>query len=419
MKWVPLIAGGAVALLFLVFILGQVGGDRVQAPPDAASTSGPRQAASDATPPPAPQPAPPGAARAAVGPASTDEVLAQTLRAVPEPEPVKRNATVDRRLPYFEGVMARHYRGLPLARRQDGLNRRIRDFNRWLADSQKPLVAEQAEITRANVGLDKVKAEIAALDKGLAKAAVGAVSRRKAAARNAKVKLYNGRAKALRTRQAGLRQRVDQFHAETNQRRQALDKEQRDLNQTIEAGNSWARGRQDLRFFSELNQHYAELRAHKSPGPEAEAKVRKLRALRRELAQHTMASEAATKSGMIIVPGLLCGEEPCHFLVDTGANSVTVTPEMVKALGLTDRIGKEIEITLAGGIRIKAREITLPRLAVFGKEARNVEGVVLEANQVGVDGLLGHSFLDRFDYQIDRTKDPKLTLRPAKGSAQP
>ena len=35
---------------------------------------------------------------------------------------------------------------------------------------------------------------------------------------------------------------------------------------------------------------------------------------------------------------------------------------------------------------------------------------VLDAPEVGVDGLLGQSFLSRFSYRVDRDHDPKLIL---------
>ncbi len=40
-----------------------------------------------------------------------------------------------------------------------------------------------------------------------------------------------------------------------------------------------------------------------------------------------------------------------------------------------------------------------------------METVVLDEPAPGVDGCLGLSFLDRFDWQIDRKDQPRLILR--------
>ena len=98
------------------------------------------------------------------------------------------------------------------------------------------------------------------------------------------------------------------------------------------------------------------------------------------------------------------------MLVDTGATTVSVTPVMVEALGLKESLGELVEVTLAGGIRIKAPQLFLPSMTVAGKEAKYVKALMLNPSLPGVDGCVGLSFLNRFDYVIEKALPQKLVL---------
>ena len=99
------------------------------------------------------------------------------------------------------------------------------------------------------------------------------------------------------------------------------------------------------------------------------------------------------------------------FLVDTGATITTIHPAMIGALGLSENLGKEESYRLAGGIRKNAREVTIPSISVSGKSAVNVKAAVLNPSDIGIDGLLGHSFLNHFDYRIEKKEKPELILK--------
>ena len=143
--------------------------------------------------------------------------------------------------------------------------------------------------------------------------------------------------------------------------------------------------------------------------------INRTRSIRHELGKIAI-SNSHDENGMILVPVTLCRRETSVYIVDTGARAVTVPPALVEALGLTDQIGEAVDVSLAGGLRISGPELIIPQLSVDGMEAENVRAVVLKEPMVGVDGLLGLSFLNRFSYRIEKKGwgDTKLILKALK-----
>ena len=54
----------------------------------------------------------------------------------------------------------------------------------------------------------------------------------------------------------------------------------------------------------------------------------------------------------------------------------------------------------------------IPQLAVLGMEAENVEAIVLDEFDAGVDGLLGLSYLKRFTFRIHQRHRDKIIIEP-------
>ena len=107
------------------------------------------------------------------------------------------------------------------------------------------------------------------------------------------------------------------------------------------------------------------------------------------------------------------------LLVDTGAMSVTLPMSLVEALGLSDRLGDEISVAVAGGGRVRGRKLTIPQLSVQGHELENVRAIVLDEFDAGVDGLLGLSYLKRFAIRIDSQHPDKLAIEPRPSEGNP
>jgi aspartyl protease family protein len=138
----------------------------------------------------------------------------------------------------------------------------------------------------------------------------------------------------------------------------------------------------------------------------------KARAMRHDLFEDVVKRYDGAETGAVIVEATLCRKESCFLLVDTGAMAVTVPSSMVEALGLSDRLGKEVQATVAGGGRIRGRELTIPQLSVLGMEAEDVRAIVLDEFDAGVDGSLGLSYLKRFDVRIGQSHKEKLIIEP-------
>lgn len=88
------------------------------------------------------------------------------------------------------------------------------------------------------------------------------------------------------------------------------------------------------------------------------------------------------------------------FLVDTGATTVLVSAAFAARAGLPT--GEPAKVSLADGSVITVRRTLLQSIRVGEVRAENVEAAVAPAPPgEGLDGLLGMSFLGRFDLSID------------------
>lgn len=180
----------------------------------------------------------------------------------------------------------------------------------------------------------------------------------------------------------------------------------------------WHNSDKGLGLFMKVNELYARLEQERTSGrppAHADGDLEVLRGIRRELGDHTRRRQEKHENGLIIVPATLCGREESWFVVDTGASIVTIPSELLSVLGLSGQTGAVMTVALAGGIRIQGPEVIIPSITVFGKTAEQVKAIVIPPSVPGVDGLLGHSFLNRFDYRVDRTRDPQLSLEPKSG----
>lgn len=91
-----------------------------------------------------------------------------------------------------------------------------------------------------------------------------------------------------------------------------------------------------------------------------------------------------------------------NFLIDTGAAFVSVSQSFAQRIGLKLKAGKSITLITAAGPR-HATLVTVPSVRLQGLEAHSVEVAVADDDAMGKqwDGLLGNSFLSRFQVHLD------------------
>ena len=95
-----------------------------------------------------------------------------------------------------------------------------------------------------------------------------------------------------------------------------------------------------------------------------------------------------------------------RFLIDTGATVITLSRADARRIGLDYRSGTPTSAMTVNGA-VRGWRVSLDSVRVGGMTVRDVEAIVLDADTLPV-GLLGMSFLDRFDMRRDGTK---LVLR--------
>jgi hypothetical protein len=198
--------------------------------------------------------------------------------------------------------------------------------------------------------------------------------------------------------------KVRQIQEELNGLRTQVRAEREAVDTRAAAYEAFAKDGGDVAFFTGLNRLLVE--ARKTGDTAALAKVR---ALRRELGAWATAMEARSPHGMLILETHI-GEEPSWLVLDTGATEVVVGPDVLEAAGVSLAAGADNTIVVVGGQCLPGREVRLPQLTVAGQTKTEVPATAVHPFQVGVDGLLGQSFLKGFVYTVDDRKAEKLML---------
>jgi clan AA aspartic protease (TIGR02281 family) len=104
----------------------------------------------------------------------------------------------------------------------------------------------------------------------------------------------------------------------------------------------------------------------------------------------------------ISLPVSVNGVAAGQFLVDTGASMVVLSLACALAVGVNLQNANPIEVVVADGRRVAAKQIMLKSVAVGTAKAMQVAAAVIEAAPgADVQGLLGMSFLGNFIVRMD------------------
>lgn len=119
----------------------------------------------------------------------------------------------------------------------------------------------------------------------------------------------------------------------------------------------------------------------------------------------------ASRGSHVVVEVLVNGRAKAVLMVDTGASVVVLTRRAADLMGIgpADERGA-MDMTVADGRKVQARAVVLGSVEVGKMRAQRVEAAVLPDFEPGLDGLLGMSFLKRFDVRVDSVAG-RLVLR--------
>jgi len=126
--------------------------------------------------------------------------------------------------------------------------------------------------------------------------------------------------------------------------------------------------------------------------------------------------EVARELGHMFVDAKLNKKVNVRLMVDTGASVIVLTNKIARVLGIDTAVKKKdnIQLQLGDGRKIDAKHVTLENVRIQGVEADNVDAAVL-LEDVGKtsfsDGLLGMSFLSRFNFKFDQDKKALILER--------
>ncbi len=103
--------------------------------------------------------------------------------------------------------------------------------------------------------------------------------------------------------------------------------------------------------------------------------------------------------GVWVVPVLVNGRYRGRFLFDTGSSVVVLSPAFAAAVGAKTRENDTLELETLGG-RTRGLWATVGALRVGDVEVRSPE-VIVHSPGGDLDGILGNSFLNRWDVSFD------------------
>ncbi|MBI5242971.1 MAG: clan AA aspartic protease [Elusimicrobia bacterium] len=116
----------------------------------------------------------------------------------------------------------------------------------------------------------------------------------------------------------------------------------------------------------------------------------------------------------VVVEALLDGRVKALLLVDTGASLSVISQRLADKLKPSPQsLRGNVEVTVADGRKVTAQALVLESVAIGRMSAARVNAAVMPDFDDDADGLLGMSFLERFDVQVDPKRN-RLTLRELK-----
>ena len=328
------------------------------------------------------------------------------------------------RLGESDKIMCEYFQSDPVEQANGLEARAVAGFNEWVKATAGELEVQSTELQDLVESINTLVVQITDMDRELREQQPNPDDPASVVSYNSLVEEYNALvrrheelAQQYRQKESLYNEKVRQFNQEQEERRAHVEAVKRDATKNVEEYKRWIKEDGPQRFSNELNILYATLiKENRREGNSVEIQeyLDRIKKIRMELGAHTKQRQHMIEGGLHIVQATLCQSEECYLTVDSAATVTTITPEMVNILDLSKHVGEEVEILLPNAIRVKAPQLVIPKIAIEKNEADYVKAVVLKESMPGVDGCLGLSFLNRFDYTIDKKG---LSLRPFKLAA--
>ena len=116
------------------------------------------------------------------------------------------------------------------------------------------------------------------------------------------------------------------------------------------------------------------------------------------------------RGGVWLTEVVLNDARRAHFLVDTGATACVLSPRLAEAVGVRPSPDARIVRVNTGNGPISGPVVSIPLIRVGEVEATDVVAVILP-DMLGLEGILGNTFLSRYSLTIDSARH-LLHLRP-------
>lgn len=332
-----------------------------------------------------------------------------------------KQSIIMRQIGEFEDIMDRFYRKDHLESSIDFVDNAIKEYNGWLASLEAEFDCEHRNLQAQRDTLREFQSEIKELEKNRlmpwdASCENGRThdpDEQKKYELDALLILYQAMLMKFEKEENELLEKTSLLEKELEQKKERVEQVRKMAKENVDAHQRWIKNKGPEKFFSSLNQLYASLIREKRSSRYVllDIFIDRIRNIRKELGEHAEKRQLDTEYGLLVVKADLCDEE-CRMIVDTGATVSCINSEMSDILGIREEGGDTVELILPDAIRIKAPQILIPRISVNGMGTDYVKAVVLKEAIPGVDGCLGLSFLERFDYTIENGSCHRLVLKP-------
>ncbi|MGB3188864.1 MAG: retropepsin-like aspartic protease, partial [Limnoraphis sp.] len=120
-----------------------------------------------------------------------------------------------------------------------------------------------------------------------------------------------------------------------------------------------------------------------------------------------------SRLGVMLAEIEINGQGPFTFMLDTGADTIFISPSLCLSLQLDQASRQEIQVIGFCGLEMAERS-TLKQVKMGDTEQTNLEAVILSSPSVldllEVDGILGQNFLNHYEqyWRFNLTEDSNI-----------